>query len=154
MKGARDYACLFKTGQYGNLYFVSSEHARGKTFRIFILPDGEKAIPNGNNAPLNKDSVEVYGVIGGNLGWTEYYGWIYRGAWIEDFEILVKNRKEDIARKQESLLKKTTKEEKVEKERVKKLLSNYRSAYSRKSEEVSGITNKRISGATPILCKR
>ena len=136
MRGARNYANLFSTGQYGNLYFVSSEHARGKTFRIFVLPNNEKAIPNGDNSPLNKDCVEVFGAIGGQLGWTEYYGWIYRGFWVEDFEILVKNKEEDVVRNQESLLEKAIKKEEIEKERVNNLLSNYRSAYSRKSEEV------------------
>jgi hypothetical protein len=71
MQGATKYARLFKTGQDGGLYFVSGEHARGKTFHIYVLPKGEAAISNGpNNGPLNANAVEVYGIISGNPGWT------------------------------------------------------------------------------------
>jgi len=71
MKGAREYADLFETGQYGRCYFVSGEHGRGKTFRIYVLPIGEMAIPNGSmNPPLNDGDVCVYGMIGGQPGWT------------------------------------------------------------------------------------
>lgn len=97
MIGARRYAELFETGQYERLYIVSGSHARGRTFRIFVLPEGEKAISNGpNNAPLNKDAVEVYGVIGGNPGWTEGYGWLHDGKWQSDFIEMVKRREAEI----------------------------------------------------------
>ena len=97
MVGARGYAELFKTGQYERLYIVSGSHARGKTFRIFVLPEDEKVISNGpNNAPLNKDAVEVYGVIGGNPGWTEGYGWLHNGKWQTDFIQMVKRREAEI----------------------------------------------------------
>ena len=49
MEGARKYATMFKTGQYGKLYLVSSHHARGKTFRIYVIPEGEDAKPNGDS---------------------------------------------------------------------------------------------------------
>lgn len=125
MNGARHYANLFKTGQYGKLYFVSSEHARGKTFRIFILPENEKAIENGNNAPLNKDSVEVFGAIGGQLGWNEYYGWIHRGKWVDDFELLVKHREEEILKAKEEQANKLAKERIIRDKINKEILSNY-----------------------------
>ncbi len=89
MQGAREYAGLISTGQYGRLYISSHYHARGKTFRIFVLPKDTEAIPNGPNAPLNKDAVEVYGVISGNRGWSEVYGWLHKGRWQQDFEKLV-----------------------------------------------------------------
>ena len=83
MKGAREYAPLFKTGRYGNLYIESDSHARGYTFRIFVLPaehvGGERA----------QTAVEVYGITGGNPGWTETYGWLYRGPWEQDFARLL-----------------------------------------------------------------
>lgn len=86
MNGAREFAAYFTTGQYGKLYIVSGRHARGKTFHIYVLPEGEEAKPNGDcNPPLNDNAVEVYGVISGNAGWTESYGWIHTGAWKEDF---------------------------------------------------------------------
>jgi len=96
MTGARKYANLFKTGQYGKLYLVSGTHARGRTFRIYALPENEDARPNGtHNPPLNKSAVEVYGVIGGKPGWTESYGWLHEGKWQDDFFLLVKEKESD-----------------------------------------------------------
>ena len=101
MEGAREYAELFETGQYGRLYITSSSHARGKTFHIQVLPKGEKAKPNGdNNICLNKGAVEVYGVIGGNPGWTEFYGWKHEGPWQSDFEQMIIKRKDEINNEQ------------------------------------------------------
>lgn len=89
MKGAREYANLFVTGQYGRMYIVSGNHGRGRTFRIFILPEGEQAKENGpNNACLNESAVEVYGVVSGQPGWTEEYSWIHYGKWVEDFHAM------------------------------------------------------------------
>jgi len=91
MKGSREFAEFFKTGQYGKLYIVSGTHARGTTFRIQILPDGEKAKPNGSgNLCLNTNAVEVYGIVSGQPGWTESYGWLYHGKWEDDFNSLLK----------------------------------------------------------------
>lgn len=101
MKGANEFAGMFKTGQYGRLYLVSGSHARGETFHIFVLPEGEAAIPNCGNAPLNKDAVEVYGIAGGQPGWTEWYGWLHVGRWIGDFEQLCATRKREIEEENE-----------------------------------------------------
>jgi hypothetical protein len=92
MKGADDYCRVFeKTQQIGNLYFLCGSHARGKTFKIFILPDIDgrpgKAITNGpSNPPVNRDTVEVYGITSGQPGWTESYGWLHKGKWEQDVE--------------------------------------------------------------------
>jgi len=100
MKGANEYAKLFKTGQYGRLYIVSGEHARGRTFRIQVLPEGEIAKSNGeHNLCLNKNAVEVYGIIKGHSGWTEEYGWLHRGRWEKDFLLLVTERKAILVKK-------------------------------------------------------
>lgn len=126
MKGATEYARFFGTGQYGRLYIVSGYHARGKTFHIFILPENENALPNGpNNPPLNTDAVEVYGVLGGYCGWTEYYGWLRKGKWVDDFEQMVVQRKKEI--KAEMSANNAANMEKVAKEdkRVAKLLAKY-----------------------------
>jgi hypothetical protein len=95
MKGADEFCEIFiNAEQVGNLYMVPSSHARGNTFYLYVLPDGEKAIENGGcNPPLNKDSVEVYGVISGQRGWTEAYGWLHDGQWQDDFYELFKKRK-------------------------------------------------------------
>ena len=92
MKGAREYAKLFKTGQYGRLYLLSGEHARGYTFHIWVLPDDTTI----DDFPW-KDAVEVYGITGGNPGWTETYGWLHHGKWEQDFTAMVDERRMNIA---------------------------------------------------------
>lgn len=126
MKGARKYANLFKTGQYGKLYITSSSHARGATFRIQVLPEGEKAKPNGSpNMCLNSNAVEVYGVISGNPGWTEEYGWLHEGKWQEDFEKLVRSKEMEIEAREKSRQAVIKEKAKEESKRVKSLLSDY-----------------------------
>ena len=126
MKGARKYARLFKTGQYERLYITSSSHARGDTFRIQVLPKGEEAKPNGSsNQCLNSDAVEVYGVISGNPGWTEEYGWKHKGKWQEDFENLVRSKEMEIESKNKIDQATTEENVKAEKERIGNLLSEY-----------------------------
>lgn len=93
MQGAREFSELFRTEQIGRLYIVAGSHARGKTLHIYVLPEGEAALPNGpNNRCLNSNAVEVYGVISGQPGWTESYGWLHRGPWVEDFNKIGKER--------------------------------------------------------------
>lgn len=95
MKGADKYTKVFTTTeQIGRLYIVSSRHARGNTLRIFVLPKGEEVISNGpHNAPLNDDAVEVFGIVTGRPGWTEEYGWLYKGPWVTDFNKKYEKRK-------------------------------------------------------------
>lgn len=90
MKGSQPYAGLFKTGQYDQFYFTSGSHERGTTFQIQILPKNEQATPNGsNNLCLNDNAVLVYGYLSGHNGWTEIYGWIHKGPWVADFNLMV-----------------------------------------------------------------
>lgn len=128
MRGARDYAVLFETGQYGRLYITSSHHARGRTFHIQVLPEGEAAQDNGcGNLCLNKNAVEVYGVIAGNPGWTEEYGWLYhKGRWREDFERMVQDRKKEIACAAEGRKKERNAEQEAESARRQGLLATYK----------------------------
>ena len=87
MQGAREYANMFGTNErHGKLRLVSGSHARGKTFHIYVTPDGEKEI-------------EVYGITGGQPGWTETYGWLHKGKWQEDFAAIVESRRKEIAEK-------------------------------------------------------
>jgi hypothetical protein len=126
MKGAREYARLFKTGQYGKMYITSGSHARGLTFRIQILPEGEEAIPNGSqNLCLNENAVLVYGVVSGNPGWTESYGWIHKGKWVEDFENLVRSKQMEIDHENQLHQAASEELEMQEKERIRKLLESY-----------------------------
>jgi len=82
MNGAREYAELFGNDKIGKLEFVSGQHARGKTFRVYLLDKEE-----GNR------TVEVYGIIGGQPGWTEAYGWLHSGKWEDDFNLLVESKR-------------------------------------------------------------
>ena len=119
-------AHLFKTGQYGRLYITSSSHARGQTLRIQVLPDGEKAIPNGSNNPcLNNNAVMVYDAISGKLGWTETYGWLHKGKWQDDFRKLVVDAEKRIEYLKKQSEKSKAEKQKQEEERLSKLLSDY-----------------------------
>lgn len=126
MKGARRYANLFKTGQYGKLYLTSGSHARGRTFTIQVLPEGVKAKPNGsNNNCINSDAVEVYGMVSGQRGWTETYGWLHDGKWQADFCSLVKVAEDANVEKRANHAKSVRRREAEKQESVKQLLSNY-----------------------------
>ena len=126
MKGAREFATLFRTGQHGKLYITSGEHARGKTFRIQVLPVGEEAIPNGsNNLCLNDNAVTVYGVVSGNPGWTESYGWIHNGPWEDDFAELVKKMSSRRDARAAEKLKHMASKAEAEAKRVAELLKAY-----------------------------
>lgn len=126
MNGAREYARLFtKAKQYGRLYVLPGDHARGLTFRIYILPEGEKVISNSPNAPLNKNIVEVYGVISGNLGWTECYGWLHKGKWQEDFKVLIKQQKVKQVKVNKNIKRREEQTKQSEKLKISKLLEKY-----------------------------
>ena len=127
MNGVADYPDLFKTGQYGRFYFVSSSHARGKTFEIYILPKGEEAIGNGEgNGPLNKDAVKVFGELpGGQPGWTESYGWLHNGKWIVDFHNLCRERRKELREEKEQNMAVWFDAEKAKEAKEKILLEEY-----------------------------
>ena len=126
MQGATEYAQLFKTGQYGRLYLSSGTHARGTTFHIYVLPEGEEARWNGDgNGPRNSDAVEVYGIVAGQPGWTESYGWLEKGPWQEDFLALVEARKAELAIQKKESDKNQKEKEFEETMRKKKLLESY-----------------------------
>ena len=123
MKGADVYANIFDKEQCGRLLLYPSHHARGQTFQIWLLPDG---VTGDREAPwLTKDAVEVYGIVGGNPGWTEEYGWLYRGKWVQDFEELVVQRKELIQKKADSNEERIAGEVESERRRIANLLLTY-----------------------------
>lgn len=62
---------------HGNLIFVTSTHARGECFHMYIVNTHD------NDEEIKKNAIEVYGVISGNSGWTEEYGWLHRGKWVD-----------------------------------------------------------------------
>jgi len=126
MNGAREYANLFQTGQIGRLYLVSGSHARGRTFHIYVLPEGVEAKSNGqNNAPLNCDAVEVYGIVSGQPGWTESYGWLHSGKWQQDFLEIVANRVAQIKAEETEKNHAKAMEESERKAKIAALLATY-----------------------------
>lgn len=124
MQGAREYAGLFRTGQYDRLYIQVGEHARGKTFHIWLLPRGY-VVKNETYMPNIPDAVEVYGILGGQPGWTEFYGWLHKGKWCEYFDSLVEQKKADKEEEQRIKAQIRSGNEKEEKERINKLLADY-----------------------------
>lgn len=123
MKGANEYAEIFGREQHGRLFLYSHSHARGYTFQIWVLPEG---ITVSNDAPWTcKDAVEVYGVIGGNPGWSEEYGWLHKGKWQNDFQSIVARRKKEIAIEQEQSQQLKKENEQEEKNRIVELLESY-----------------------------
>lgn len=124
MIGANEYYDLFdgKSQQIGRLFLQCRTHARGKCFEIFLLPEGAEI--KGSRIS-GKDNVCIYGVTGGQLGWTETYGWLHTGKWKDDFLAIVEDRK--IKKQAAEIKKKIDKEVKAEEEkkRINNLLSTY-----------------------------
>ncbi len=112
MKGADEFKSLFPAhARYdrGMLSVFAGEHARGYTLTI------------------RANGVEVFGVVDGNPGWTETYGWLFDGPWKKDFEdfcserqsALYENEKANAALLESRLAR--------EKEQREKLLAEYES---------------------------
>lgn len=118
MKGARKYAELFETGRYGKLYLISGRHARGRTFSILVLPKNEPICCPPQATP---NAVEVFGVINGQIGRDETYGWIHHGKWEQDFAALVSDRIDELAHQAQRV----ARIEISERERIEKLLAEY-----------------------------
>ena len=122
MNGARSYANMFRTGQYGRLFLDSGSHARGKTFHIWVLPHGVEVA----SAPWSVDgAVEVYGIVSGQPGWTESYGWLHYGKWQEDFATLVEKRLVEITAAEERMKADAEAKQLAKEERISDLLSTY-----------------------------
>lgn len=123
MKGADEYCNVFsKPEQFGKLFLYPSSHARGSTFDIWVLPSDEKCTVKPWAA---KNSIKVYGPVSGNLGWTEVYGWIHKGRWCKDFEIIFASRKELLNKKKIESDKKSLSRKKEEEGHDNALLDNY-----------------------------
>ena len=119
MKGAREYAELFRESQqHGKIYIKVGSHARGKTFQVYVTPTDCAVC-------LGSDMVEVYGVTGGQPGWTETYNWLHHGQWEDDFARLVEEAKtlKMVIDAADKARKDTLAEE--EEARIKSLLSAY-----------------------------
>jgi len=125
MKGANEYCNLFRKEQFGKLYLYPSSHARGPTFSIWMLPSGEKPKDHDGGPWCVKDSVEVYGMISGQRGWTESYGWIHRGPWVDDFAAIVSARKIEIEEKNKQRKKLQAERDVEARDKLSDILSKY-----------------------------
>jgi len=63
--------------KHKNIVFVLSTHARGKCFKIWIYEN------DNIKGTLKDNHLEVYGITGGQPGWTETYGWLHNGSWVK-----------------------------------------------------------------------
>lgn len=102
MKGTEKYWDYVEAGLHGRLWISKGTHARGNTLRVFVVPDGATIGPNGppSNAPIcDPPAVEVFGILRGQPGWTEEYGWKHKGPWVEDFEKLIESGRLDAEHK-------------------------------------------------------
>lgn len=86
--------------KHGKVIFRTSTHARGKNFHIFLV--------DGNT------QLEVYGVTGGNRGWTETYGWLKKGTWVKPILEYLRNLDKEIAATQEEMVQRTKEKLRVE----------------------------------------
>lgn len=82
-------AQLFQSQQYGPLYIVSGSHARGRTFYAYLLDPGQVLAHSTRQGPNNKHPgidghQEVFGVVRGQPGWTEEYGWKQEHPAVQD----------------------------------------------------------------------
>lgn len=124
MKSANEYYQLFSNGQDGCFYIDSGRHARGCWFNIYLLPKGFKPTRLGD-VRSHPGVVEVYGVLGGQPGWDEWYGWLHHGPWVDDFERLADEKLEQLAATKRAVDAVAVLREEAEKERVQRLLADY-----------------------------
>ncbi len=125
MQGADEYYDLFRgeSQQIGRLFFQLHTHARGKCFEIFLVPDGVKV--EGGHVGGVKDVVEIYGMAGGQRGWTETYGWLHKGKWQDDFSAIVEQKKAEREVNKIKYEKKIKAQKTQESKKVDSLLSSY-----------------------------
>lgn len=124
MQGADEYYDLFngQSQQIGRLFLQFHTHARGKCFEIFLLPED---IEIKGDRISGRDNVEIYGMTGGQRGWTETYGWLHTGKWQDDFYAIVENKKAGRFAENIKRIEKIKKAKTEEKAKISNLLSSY-----------------------------
>lgn len=121
MKGA-EFARYFTDGRceyVGNLQILAGHHARGRTLTISVRVQTEHGWD---------EFVPVYGIVSGQPGWTEEYGWLHHGPWVEDFEREVQRRIDAEKAKEEAKEREEQESKQRAADRVAFLLSRYKSA--------------------------
>lgn len=80
--------------KYKNIVFRLSTHARGKCFNIWLFKNEDI------EDFYSDDHLEVYGIICGQPGWTEEYGWLVKGSWIKYIKNYFEELRKQIAEKE------------------------------------------------------
>lgn len=127
MRGAREYVVFLLEGQYDRLYIETDSHARGYTLNIYVLPK-DTVVTNINELrkiKYTESVVKVYGIVSGDYGWTESYGWLHKGPWEKSFYNLVENKKREIAEEKERKEREKRQKEYEEKQRQISTLTEY-----------------------------
>ncbi len=73
-----------KIYKWGIVHFLLDHHARGDTFKIWLIDGSEK--------------IEVYGIVSGQPGWTESYGWTKKGTWVKPILQFIMKLEKEIAK--------------------------------------------------------
>lgn len=124
MKGAGIFSDIFKTGihRHKKLYIEFGRHARGYTLEIWIL---DKSNAEFTSIHCYEGAVKVYGVVSGNPGWTESYGWLHDGPWVADFQRLVARLRRDRRKRDLQTAKEIAAKESLKKKTAEEILANY-----------------------------
>ena len=86
------------------------------------MPEGAELTKHGHTP---KGSVEVYGMTGGQRGWTETYGWLHKGKWQDDFEAIVRERSAEVEKSNVARLEAIEREDSENRNKVSNMLATY-----------------------------
>lgn len=99
-----------------NIIMQIGHHARGNVAHICIENESDERL-------------EVYGILGGNPGWSEYYGWTKQGPWVKYIENLLDELEREINAKDRCVQSKTEEDKQrqlqAEQEKIKKFESMF-----------------------------
>lgn len=110
-----------ETYQYENIVFLLGEHARGYTLKIWLYKNTDI------QDYLKEEHIEAYGIISGNAGWTETYGWIAKGNWcscVEKYFSSLRSYSEEVKSKKRILNAAYAEQERLKKDEKLKSFSN------------------------------
>ena len=105
-----------------NVIYVTSTHARGKCFDIYLVEDIHRP-----DEQLYSIAFKVYGIISGNPGWTETYGWLYDGdgAWVNSITKYLKKLDDQIKEYNDNIKKGEEEQDKIKKMKLKEQLRKF-----------------------------
>lgn len=124
MKGAGIFSDIFKTGihRYKKLYIEFGRHARGYTLEVWVLDNAKAKF---NSIHCYDGAVKVYGAVSGNPGWTEAYGWLHEGPWVNDFNKFVARLRREKRKRDLQTARDIEERDSRNKSKAEKILVNY-----------------------------